>query len=473
MVQFDASPGQGDGPWVESDDGSWGQMQGAMGGGGMPSRDDLDQMARARMSGGDSGGYPSQNVGPIMSRAQVAQMLGGQGGQMGGQSREADLDQMLGGLFGGGGGQRPPPGRSREAELDQALSGMFGGGVIVSGGDGARMRSRSTMMGPDVVIQSGGWGPGGGFQSTRRSGMPGSSMPVQVFSDLFPGPVAGGGQMQMMQMQHAQPFDSPDPMVMNMLQGLGQSFQSEMLPAIHRAAAASGLGSPDSCLADVKAKCKDSKSQLHCLGQNADTISEQCKKDVGKSVPFLCGSQIDRWCDGLEKGILVCLGEHIDELQSSGQKDCADAVTATHQVIAKVMTQKATVKDAQTGTDKVHAPQPSPGVLATAAKLLQTPAAPASAALFKSLLGDASADVMSKAAVNNNDRRWVFAVIGVVVLYLLTCTDAGRSLFSRKTQNSMKAFSVQKAFGGESARTLTGGVELPKPVDMYGCTDDI
>merc|ERR1719161_4742 len=120
-----------------------------------------------------------------------------------------------------------------------------------------------------------------------------------------------------------------------------------------RAAGADDM--PSSCSKDLKAHCKGARSQLHCLGKNADTISAGCRADVGKSVPFLCSNGIDRWCDVLLGGILSCLSDHMSDLEGP----CKDAVTATRHVITKVNTQKASVVDPSTGEKKSVAPKKS------------------------------------------------------------------------------------------------------------------
>lgn len=177
-----------------------------------------------------------------------------------------------------------------------------------------------------------------------------SRLAVSDIRDLFPISVLDGEEQE-------DPWES-DQLLSNMLQHVSTKFKKEMLPAIQRAACAGKL--QDACSKDAsKAACNGTRSQLHCLGQHPDQISEECRKEVGKSVPFRCSSAIDELCNVLERGILPCLADHLDHLSPS----CRDAVVATHSVIAKVNMQKASMRDPQTGGEVVHVPMRVPETL--------------------------------------------------------------------------------------------------------------
>jgi hypothetical protein len=173
-----------------------------------------------------------------------------------------------------------------------------------------------------------------------------ASIPASTLRSLFPGPGF------IIEEDDAPPmaFGKPDMAVMDMLGQMDPSFAQDLLPIAHRAAGAGHKA--NSCEPDVREYCRWAPSHLHCLGQNSDKISDKCREDIGKSVPFACSSEIDKWCNILEKGILDCLGVHLKELQD----DCHDAVVATHHVISKAKTHKASVTDPVTGTQKVNVP---------------------------------------------------------------------------------------------------------------------
>merc|ERR1719265_898732 len=92
-----------------------------------------------------------------------------------------------------------------------------------------------------------------------------SSIPVATFSDLFPGPIMVGGDGDVL-MQSTKPMNSPDALIMDMLQHINRNFKEQMLPTVHRASRGNRM--PNSCKADVAASCKNSKSWLRCLGQH-------------------------------------------------------------------------------------------------------------------------------------------------------------------------------------------------------------
>jgi hypothetical protein len=205
-----------------------------------------------------------------------------------------------------------------------------------------------------------GQGRGNGFGSMRAGSPPeeifmmsgeypkaATSISASTLRSLFPGP---GLMVQEDMSPSALPFGSPDIAVMDMLQQMDETFSRDLLPLAHRAASAGRT--PDSCGPELREYCRRAPSQLHCLGQNSDRISDKCREDVGKSVPFICSSAIDKFCNLLDKGILDCLGGHVEDLDDS----CRDSVLATRHVVARANTQRATVTDLVSGTRKVNIP---------------------------------------------------------------------------------------------------------------------
>eukprot|EP00928_Gymnodinium_smaydae_P054498 TRINITY_DN38255_c0_g1_i1.p1 TRINITY_DN38255_c0_g1~~TRINITY_DN38255_c0_g1_i1.p1 ORF type:complete len:250 (-),score=52.35 TRINITY_DN38255_c0_g1_i1:212-961(-) len=135
-----------------------------------------------------------------------------------------------------------------------------------------------------------------------------------------------------------------------MLQHLTDTFTKGLLPSIQRAAREARPKS--ACDTDVAAMCDNATSQLHCLGQHGGQVSEPCKQEIGKSVPYLCSAPISDLCNVLDRGILPCLADHLDSLEGS----CRDAVMATHRLILKLNTQTASMIDVATGETTVHKP---------------------------------------------------------------------------------------------------------------------
>eukprot|EP00440_Ansanella_granifera_P029695 gb/GFBE01032255.1/.p1 GENE.gb/GFBE01032255.1/~~gb/GFBE01032255.1/.p1 ORF type:complete len:411 (+),score=100.11 gb/GFBE01032255.1/:1-1233(+) len=200
--------------------------------------------------------------------------------------------------------------KSREGQLDMQLSGLPQGMVMGGSPSG------------DFVIE---------FSSDKAEGL--DKMHKQMLKDLFPGPLqfevrtdsddSGLG-----------PFDAPDPLVMDMLSGVNTMMQDVMAPAIHKLDPVSYA--PSSCQKDLAAHCAKARSQVHCLGRHSGDVSDNCRKDVGKSVPYLCSAEIDKHCDILQVGILDCLSKYESQLGD----DCGDAVRTTSKVIAKLNSAK-------------------------------------------------------------------------------------------------------------------------------------
>lgn len=200
-------------------------------------------------------------------------------------------------------GPSKPQSGSREQELDQKLQSLVSGGAQ----------------------------PGFAIEIINEDAQPGP-IQAEAVRELFPGPVQfefgadRGG---------AQSFQEPDPMVMDMLSSMDNVVQEVVAPVIHQMQPASMA--PLSCQQEVSSLCPKARSQIHCLGQNSGVISDSCRRDVGKSVPFRCSSAIDKYCDILKAGILDCLHKHMDDVGA----DCKDAVLATSKAITALNTVKA------------------------------------------------------------------------------------------------------------------------------------
>jgi len=159
-------------------------------------------------------------------------------------------------------------------------------------------------------------------------------IPVEMLNQLFPpgqviieeddGPGPAGGR----------PPPGADAVIQDLMREMDEAMQAQIAPLAEQAAE---NNLPGSCSKEIKAHCRDAKSQLHCLGKYPNDISDKCRGDVGKSVPFLCSEAIDNYCDVLMGGILSCLGNQLKNLQGP----CKDAVVATKKVIQKVNSKKA------------------------------------------------------------------------------------------------------------------------------------
>eukprot|EP00928_Gymnodinium_smaydae_P032792 TRINITY_DN23665_c0_g1_i1.p2 TRINITY_DN23665_c0_g1~~TRINITY_DN23665_c0_g1_i1.p2 ORF type:complete len:436 (+),score=91.61 TRINITY_DN23665_c0_g1_i1:77-1309(+) len=336
--------------------------------------------------------------------------------------REAVMDEMLTSLLSGG----PPPGMGGHGHGGHAPEILFGSGPL--GGT-----SQIIVETPDKM-------------TSKRS-----AFPVEMFRDLFPGPLELGAPVE-----HPTPFSEPDPFVHNLLRDIDKPFLS-LMSDIQKTVGGRRL--PNSCVDDLKTHCQAARSQLHCLGQHADVISAKCSADVGKSVPFRCSNAIDQYCDVLQDGILDCLGKHVSDLPDR----CKDAVLATHHVISKANTQKAAVVETSSGAKRESvpsgtAPMPAalPGAIRPSASAFELPAG------VSELLG-LSVSIDAKGGVTTHMTQWgAFLIIaGACLTSAFMCqSEIASSGWLRK----LRAFTPygRKAEGEQLLRT---GVELPKPVD--------
>lgn len=236
---------------------------------------------------------------------------------------EKDMDELLAALEGrppnagkpkkGGPGNFPP---GDEVIMGNGRNGLPEGVVEVVGDEPP----------PGMIMMQDGPGPG-------DMGGPGG-IPVEMLNQLFPpgqviieeddGPGPAGRR----------PPPGADAVIQDLMREMDEAMQAQIAPLAEQAAE---NNLPGSCSKEIKAHCRDAKSQLHCLGKYPNDISDKCRADVGKSVPFLCSEAIDNYCDVLMGGILSCLGNQLKNLQGP----CKDAVVATKKVIQKVNSKKA------------------------------------------------------------------------------------------------------------------------------------
>lgn len=381
------------------------------------------------------------------------QLLAGPSGQRESSkdTNEAQLDNLISSALGEAMRGGPPRGRHRPRRFPSPF-GPFGGG----GDDG-----------PMVIEQT--FGPDGTILESKSS-----PIPVEVLSGLFPGP-----HVMMQQNDHPMPFEEPDPLIANIMQGMDGAFAG-LMGSISKLA--SKDRTPNSCRKDIKDNCVGAKSKLHCLGEHADKISDKCHKDIGKSVPFRCSSSIDKFCNVLEVGILECLGDHLKDLGT----ECRDAVLATHHVISKANTHEAHMVDKTVGSKtKVNEPsdnaKPLPAIKGLGA--LELPKS-----VHDLLQGRSSGDD----AASWNSSKLLFVVLCVITVVLVLRSDPWmvyacqkrfraylpaskykedepfiKATASMNTPTTITAGAQGDHSSFSTARKMNSGtMELPKPTEM-------
>merc|ERR1719265_1580012 len=167
-------------------------------------------------------------------------------------------------------------------------------------------------------------------------GLP-DDIPIDVLKQLFPpGQVIIEEDDGPRPPRKGRPPPGVDSVIEDLMREMDESQQQamEMIPRADSDDSVVYEGT--ACSKEIKAHCRDAKSQLHCLGKYNAEISDGRRADIGHSLPFLCSDAIDNFCDVLMGGILSCLNNQINNLQGS----CKDAVVATKKVIQKVKSKK-------------------------------------------------------------------------------------------------------------------------------------
>jgi hypothetical protein len=202
------------------------------------------------------------------------------------------------------------------------------------------------------------WIPG---QIHEDAHMPGPIMPFDDFKDLFAGALmmSEGGNLCARPDGLLMPCDGrgpPDPMIMDLLEGMNPGFRQQVLPTIHKSDTRKPLVH-QVCKPELERHCPNVPAFLHCLGHNQAAISPECRGRVQRAVPFACHGEISRWCTGPNRGSLLnCLNLHQMELS----RECRAATESTRQVLDKTNTHKAAVHEAR-GARSVSAMQQASG----------------------------------------------------------------------------------------------------------------
>lgn len=368
---------------------------------------------------------------------------------------------LQGGPPGGSGNGRAMSANNKaEDALDKVLQGMLGQPF------GDMPRQRGQARDAAAAPQETHWTSPDGSQdiTIQEFPMQRSSMPVDVFHGLFPGPF-----MIEDEDSNSASFSDPDPLIMEMLQ---EFHDDSLLPVLNKVPRASRA--PKSCQQDVLKHCGKQRSQVHCLGHHQADISDQCRADVGKSVPYLCSTAIDRFCDVLQRGILQCLGDHFKDLDTA----CADAVNATRRVIARANTQKTSVKltDPTTGKKTVFAKpgSPLPLLLSQQAKapdrnagtreaqadaILQGAASNKGSAGTETHESTSSPNLLGATPVESSLHSSFTGKVLVLAVIMMACIFAF-SDYSKTVNNVLKKYVAKE----EASRPLMSTVELPKSV---------
>lgn len=308
----------------------------------------------------------------------------------------------------------------------------------------------------------------------------------QMLRGLFPGPLhmefQGAGSPQGPPM----PFQEPDPLILDMLSGVNGVMQN-VIPDIHRVKSASSA--PASCHQDLANHCSTARSQIHCLGQHSDDVSESCQKDVGHSVPFVCSAAIDKFCDVMQVGILVCLRSHTGELKD----ECLDRVLATSKAITKINSAKPEASLLVTGagaaapwtrgyhfggtpsnSEQERSLDSKLGTLTTKApslyEVLSSKEKQAQAKFndgekqIQSMLNDMEAAMTKKQATKASENSWLMQYWKVLFASLLILAVAFVAFGSDKGMR-ISGWSGRKGPAGRPLLSSSGGMELPTPVD--------
>jgi len=136
-----------------------------------------------------------------------------------------------------------------------------------------------------------------------------------------------------------------DPFMGDIMSAMDAAIMAQILPGLQH------VQEEPPCKQDEAKLCPRTvfKSALQCLGKYADQVSEKCKKDVKKSLPFNCADELSGGdgCDGVDESIISCLYKrihgHIGPGGVSVSDACKGSLLVTRSLLHKVNTMKTTV----------------------------------------------------------------------------------------------------------------------------------
>jgi hypothetical protein len=191
---------------------------------------------------------------------------------------------------------------------------------------------------PDDVTLTFVGGPGEGRVSLPGFG---ASLPMIDLMKAPPLEVGGGAD----QIGVPRPGDHGDAFTDEILQKMGFKPIGGFSPNGGLAAA---------CQADIQQYCVGDKQVVHCLSQHADSLKEDCRAKVQKTLPHICKPELETMCDPYNEGIFACLERNVAKLKGK----CLDTFVACRHHIDAAASGTGEVRDASGNYRPLAAPSP-------------------------------------------------------------------------------------------------------------------
>jgi hypothetical protein len=300
---------------------------------------------------------------------------------------------------------------------------------------------------PDDVTLTFVGGPGEG-----RVSLPGFGASLPMI-DLMKGPpleiqkmMEGGGGAD--QIGVPRPGDHGDAFTDEILQKMGFKPIGGFSPNGGLAAA---------CQADIQQYCVGDKQVVHCLSQHADSLKEDCRAKVQKTLPHICKPELETMCDPYNEGIFACLERNIAKLKGK----CLDTFVACRHHIDAAASGTGEVRDASGNYRPLAAPSPPTGGVSSPSVASAPKGATPAADKSESKVSSITAALQREEQLASSNVIVVYGVIFGVLAFLFWLSGDGNTLRLRQALNALTGY----AFEAE--------LKKPKPNNPYGAFSSV
>jgi hypothetical protein len=280
-------------------------------------------------------------------------------------------------------------------------------------------------MPDDVTLTFVGPDPGQG-----RIGLPGfgASLPMLDLMKAGPLEIAGGAD----QIGVPRPGDHGDAFTDEILQKMGFRPMGGFSPT-------GGLGA--ACQMDIQQYCPADKQVVHCLSQRADSLREECRAKVQKTLPHICKPELETMCDPYNEGIFACLERNVAKLKGK----CLDTFVVCRHHIDAAASGTAELKDASGNSRPLAQPALPPPAGGTSPSVAP---APKGATFFpdkasESKVASITAALQREEALASSNVIFVYGIIFLVLAFLFWLSGDGNTLRLRQALNALTGYAFE------------------------------
>merc|ERR1719387_1053068 len=198
-----------------------------------------------------------------------------------------------------------------------------------------------------------------------------------------------------------------------------------------------GLGA--ACQMDIQQYCPADKQVVHCLSQRADSLREECRAKVQKTLPHICKPELETMCDPYNEGIFACLERNVAKLKGK----CLETFVVCRHHIDAAASGTAELKDASGNSRPLAAPSPPTGGVSSPSVALAPKGATPAADTSESKVSSITAALQREEQLASSNVIVVYGVIFGVLAFLFWLSGDGNTLRLRQALNALTGYAFE------------------------------